>query len=137
VTAAPPNHVNEAGAAGSLAKDRPHLKHDFRQQPSGDAAERFRSWHEQETIASLRQAFGNEEATKAAVFLFVNRAYEAHMPESAIAEMFGKCIVQAGFREQHEEPAFAWLEHFAQIASAVHRDGVRPRFAIGVRCSWG
>jgi hypothetical protein len=43
------------------------------------------------------------------------------MPESQIGEMFGKCIVRPGFREQDEEPAFAWLEHFGQIAAATHR----------------
>jgi len=100
------------------------MKHDFRQQPSGAAAEQFCSWLEQETTASLRQSYGDGEATKSAISLFVNRAYEAHMLEAHIGEMFGKCIVRAGFREQDEEPAFAWLEHFGQLTSGVHNDGV-------------
>ena len=100
------------------------MKHDFRQQPSGAAAEQFCSWLEQETTASLRQSYGDGEATKSAISLFVNRAYEAHMPEAQIGEMFGKCIVRAGFREQDEEPAFAWLAHFGQLTSGVHDDGV-------------
>ena len=73
---------------------------------------------------SLRRSYGDGEATKCAIFLFVNRAYEVHMPEAQIGEMFGKCIVRAGFREQDEEPAFAWLAHFGQLTSGVHDDGV-------------
>jgi len=46
------------------------------------------------------------------------------MLEAQIGEMFGKCIVRAGFREQDEEPAFAWLAHFGQLTSGVHDDGV-------------
>jgi hypothetical protein len=97
------------------------MKHDFRQQPSGEAAECFCSWLKEETTASLRRSYG--EATKSAIFLLVNRAYEAHMPEPQIGEMFGKRIVQAGFLEQDEESAFAWLDHFSQLAAGVHGHG--------------
>jgi hypothetical protein len=83
------------------------MKHDFRLQSSGEAAERFCLWLEQETVAMLRRSYGDAEATKGAIFLFVNRAYESHMPEPKIGGMLGKCIVHAGFREQDEEPAFA------------------------------
>ncbi|HMF19794.1 MAG TPA: hypothetical protein VKE98_21495 [Gemmataceae bacterium] len=96
------------------------MKHDFRKQPDGKAAKRFCSWLEQETIDSLRRSYGDGEATKSAIFLFVNRAYEAHMPEAEIGELFGRCIVRAGFREEEEEPCFVWLEHFGQIAASVH-----------------
>jgi len=37
-----------------------------------------------------------------------------------IGDLFGRCIVRAGFQERDEEPAFAWLEHFGQIAKKVH-----------------
>ena len=96
------------------------MKHDFLVQRTGDAADRFCSWLEQETIDSLRRSHGDAEGTKAAIFLFVNRAYEAHMPESKIGEMFGVCIVRAGFSEADEEPAFALLEELGQLAAQVH-----------------
>jgi hypothetical protein len=96
------------------------MKHDFHTQPCDDAAERFCSWLEQETIESLRHSYGDGEATKSAIFLFVNRAYEAHMPEAQIGQTFGRCIVRAGYREQDEEPVFAWMDHFGQIAAKVH-----------------
>jgi hypothetical protein len=96
------------------------MKHDFRQQATGDAADRFRAWLERETINSLRHAYGNAEATKTSIFLFANRAYEAHMPEGEVGRLFGKCLVRAGFREDEEEPAIAWLEFFGVLAARVH-----------------
>jgi hypothetical protein len=96
------------------------MKHDFRAQPSGEAAERFRAWLEAETVDTLRRAYSDAEGTKGAIFLFVNRAFEAHLPEAEIPALFGTCIVRAGFQERDEEPAFAWLEHFCEIASRVH-----------------
>jgi hypothetical protein len=57
---------------------------------------------------------------KALVFLFVNRAHEAHLPESQIAEVFGKSIVHGGLSESNSESALDLLEMLAQLASAVH-----------------
>jgi hypothetical protein len=99
------------------------MVHDFSKQPTGSAADEFRTWIEHETIDTLRRSYGNAEATKTAIFLFVNRAYEAHMPDPEIAELFGKCIVRAGFREEDEEPAFDWLDFFGQLAAKVHGRG--------------
>lgn len=96
------------------------MKHDFRTQSSGDEADNYCLWLEQETVESLRRTYGDVEATKNAIFLYVNRAYESHMPEAQIGGVFGKCIVRAGFREQDEEPAYAWLEFFGQLAAKVH-----------------
>lgn len=96
------------------------MKHDFRLHPSGESADRFSSWLEQESFESLRRSYGDGEATKSAMFLFVNRAYETHMSDDQVGAIFGKCVVRAGFREQDEEAAFAWLEHFAQFAAKLH-----------------
>ena len=98
------------------------MKHDFRNRTDGAEADRFRGWLERETVDSLRRGCGDGEATKAAIFLFVNCAYEAHMPEPEIGALFGRCVVQAGLNEEEEGPAFVWLEQFAAIAEGVHRD---------------
>jgi hypothetical protein len=98
------------------------MKHDFRNRTDEAEADRFRCWLEQETVDSLRRGYGDSEATKAAIFLFVNRAHEAHMPAPEIGAFFGGCVVGAGFREEDEGPAFDWLEHFAAIAEGVHGD---------------
>ncbi len=96
------------------------MKHNFLLEPTGDAANRFCYWLEQETIDSLRRTHGNNEATKSAVFLFVNRAYEARMSAAMIGEMFGTCIVRAGHSEHDEELDFRLLEEFGQLAAKVH-----------------
>jgi hypothetical protein len=97
-----------------------NMKHDFRKRPSGESADRFALWLEQETIESLRRSMGDGEAIKSAIFLFVIRAYEAHMTDDQVGGMFGKCFVRAGFPEQDEEAAYAWLEFFGQLAAKVH-----------------
>jgi len=96
------------------------MKHDFRTEPDGTEATRFREWLEGETTGALKRDYGDGEATKATVFLFVNRAYEAHMPEEEIAGLFAKCVVRAGYREEDEEAVFSWLDAFGQIAKGVH-----------------
>ena len=96
------------------------MEHDFRQQ-EGEAADRFLSWLEQETIDHLRRCVGDPEAMKGAIFLYANRAYESHMPGEQIGALFGKALVRAGGAQEDEEAAFDLLEHFAQIAQATHR----------------
>ena len=92
------------------------MKHNFREQPQGEAAERFLSWLERETIDALQRSLGDPEGTRAAIFLYANRVHEAGMPEREIGALFGKCVVRAGFNEEDEGPAFDLLEFFSQIA---------------------
>jgi hypothetical protein len=96
------------------------MKHDFANSTDKAADERFRAWLEAETIDGLRRSYGDPEGTKTTIFLFVNRAYEAHMPEELIGKTFGKCIVRAGYREEDEAPALDWLEFLGGIARQVH-----------------
>jgi len=96
------------------------MTYDFKTSLVGAAADRFLAWFEAETVDELQRAYGDGDATKGTIFLYVNRAYESHMPERMIAEMFGKCIVRAGYREEDEEPASAWFESLAAIARKVH-----------------
>jgi hypothetical protein len=96
------------------------MKHNFPEQPDGANADRFLAWLEAETIDFLKRSIGDPETTRAAIFLFVNRAYEAHMPEDKIGAMFGKCFVRAGFPEEDEDAAFHLLDFFGQIASRTH-----------------
>ena len=96
------------------------MKHDFRKEPMGADADRFCEWLLAETTTALARDYGHAESTKASIFLFVNRAFESHMPEDRIAEIFGKSIVRAGFQEHEQEPAFDWFELFAGIARGVY-----------------
>ncbi len=101
------------------------MKHDFRKHRSGAEGQRFLFWLENETTHLMRRSYGDAEATKSAIFLFANRAYKAHMPETEIGELFGRCIAQAGFPAEDDEATFAWLEHFSEIAAKIHRDSGR------------
>ena len=96
------------------------MKHDFASSTDKLADERFLSWLEAETSDGLRRSYGDGDGTKTMIFLFVNRAYEAHMPESLIGESFGKCVVRAGYREDDEGPAFDLLEFLGAIARGAH-----------------
>ena len=69
----------------------------------------------------LRRSIGDAEGLKTTIFLYVNRAYEAHMQEEEIGELFGRCFVQAGFGEEDEDFAFNTLEFLGEIAKNVHR----------------
>src|SRR4051794_37116717 len=64
--------------------DSPFPKHDFSREPTGEAADHFRLWLEDQTIDMLRRTIGDAEGIKTAIFLFVNRAYEAKMPDREI-----------------------------------------------------
>jgi hypothetical protein len=95
-------------------------KHDFRIEPRGEAADRFRAWLENETIEDLRRCHGDAEGLKTMIFLYVNRAYEAHMPDEEIGKLFGKCFVRAGFGQQDQDFAFDMLQFLGDIAKQVH-----------------
>jgi hypothetical protein len=96
------------------------LKHDFRREPTGQKAEQFKLWLRDETIKTLNRGHSDMESLKTSMFLFVNRAYEAHMPDQDIAEIIGVAIVRAGYSEAQEEVAFDWLDQFGPIAKATH-----------------
>lgn len=99
------------------------MQHDFLDNPAGHGAEAFCHRLLSETTAALTRDYGNAGATKASIFMFVNRAFEAHLPESKIAEIFGVAVVRAGYREDDEPAAFAWLDVFAPVARAVYGAG--------------
>jgi hypothetical protein len=96
------------------------MKHDFREQPKGPAADRFREWLQSETVSMLGQSLGDPERTRSAIFLFVNRAYEARMDEREIGAIFGKSFAAAGHPESDEDAAFDLLELLARVAKRTH-----------------
>ena len=55
------------------------------------------------------------------VFLAVNRAYEAQLPERDIARCFGTAVARAGISEDEEGAVFDLFEAMAEIASRVHQ----------------
>jgi hypothetical protein len=96
------------------------MKHDFSTSTDSASGERFLAWFEAETVNDLRRSYGDGEGAKATIFQFVNRAFESRMPEQLIGELFGKCVVRAGYREEDEGPAFDLLEFFGEIARRAY-----------------
>lgn len=99
------------------------MKHDYRSDPNSDQARSFLSWLESETTNALRSDYGDVEALKSSVFLHVNRAYEAGLPDGLIGQIFGRCIAVSGYSEEEQESVFDLLESFAAIAKTVHSAG--------------
>ena len=99
------------------------MKHDYRSDPNSDKAQSFLSWLESETADALQSDYGNVEALKSSVFLYVNRAYEAGLPDGLVGQIFGRSIAKAGYTEAEQDSVFDLLESFAATAKTVHSAG--------------
>ncbi len=97
------------------------MKHDFRSDPDSEQASEFLDWLEAETISGLKRGFGDWEGVEFYVFLYVNRAYEAGVPEKVIGDIFGRSLVRAGYGDAEIETALDILEFFADTAREVHQ----------------
>tara|TARA_R110002111_G_scaffold129372_5_gene194047 strand:- start:669 stop:968 length:300 start_codon:yes stop_codon:yes gene_type:complete len=98
------------------------MKHDFRKEPIGQTADQFTDWLLAETTNALKRDYGDVEAVKSTMFMFVNRVCESHMPEKLIAQILGKSIAQAGYSEQEEGVLFDMYEMYEPVARKVHKD---------------
>jgi hypothetical protein len=96
------------------------MKYDYRSDPDSDEAQSFLSWLEAETSNALRDDYGNIEAVKSSVFLYVNRAYEAGLPDSLVGKILGSCVATAGYNEAEQEVMFELLESLTATAKLVH-----------------
>jgi len=96
------------------------MKFDKRKNHSGDALNDFLFWLENETTSCLNRSHGNGEMVKACMFLYTNRANEAHLDEELIYQIIGKCIGRAGYSEQEESYAFDMFEPLHSLALQVH-----------------
>ncbi|MFK7955449.1 MAG: hypothetical protein AB8B96_05080 [Lysobacterales bacterium] len=99
------------------------MKHNYRTDPNSDNAQLFLSWLETETVKTLRSDYGNLDAVKSSTFLYVNRAYEAGLPDDIVGHIFGKCISKAGYSEAEQDIVFDLLETLATTAKGVHSVG--------------
>jgi hypothetical protein len=65
------------------------MKFNARVDSSPDAKRAFVAWLVDGTTSSLRKVAGDVEALKAAVFLYLNRAYEAGLHAEEITDLLG------------------------------------------------
>lgn len=101
------------------------MKHDFPSDCDSDSAQAFINWLESETVSARRRGRNNADAEslKASVFLYVNRAYEAGLPDNVVGGTFGRCIARAGYTEEEQDSVFDLLESLADVDRAVHNAG--------------
>ena len=60
------------------------MKHDYRKDPDSADAQGFLHWLEEQASEHLERDFGNADATRGSIFLFVNRACEAGLPDRLV-----------------------------------------------------
>ena len=96
------------------------MKCDFRTERDDGKRDEFCTWLRDEVIADLRSNYGDRERTKTALFLFANRACEAHLPDAMIGEIIGVAVARAGYFEREQAAVFDWVELFVETARRVH-----------------
>lgn len=94
----------------------PAMKHDFSQDPSSTDAEAFKAWLLAETVSGFHADRHDPERQKATVFLFVNRACEAKIPDNILAQIYGTAVVRGRLTPAEEDISYDWLEAFVDIA---------------------
>jgi hypothetical protein len=78
---------------------------DYQKDDSQDSLQEFVEWLQKETISILSRSKGDTDSIRSAIFLFVNRAMEAHLPDDIIGEVLGVSIIRGGLNQAEEELA--------------------------------
>ena len=105
---------------------------EFDDRTSHDPADRlaFIDWLVSEAVSGLLRSRANREALRAVLFLYLNRAYEAHLNPDLIAALIGSsqdCILdRAGLTGDEEEAVLDAYETLAPIIEAMYGDAERP-----------
>ena len=98
------------------------MKFDARVSTSSDDRARFIGWLSSETESNLRRAreHADPEQVKSSLFLYANRAFEAHLPEAEVSQLIGQLVARAGYSEAETENVLDMFELFAQVAAGTH-----------------
>jgi hypothetical protein len=100
------------------------MKFDARTDSSPERKSAFVAWLLEETTSSLRRAAADAEALKTAVFLYLNRAYEAGLPADEITDLLGvgpqSALSRASLSKKDEEAVFAAFDLFDELTEKVY-----------------
>ena len=107
------------------------MKFDARSDASPEKKEAFTAWLVAETASMLRRAAGDSEALKAAVFLYLNRAYEAGLQPNEVTDLLGigpkSAMSLAALVKKDEESVLAAFDALDALAEAVHSSGPKKK----------
>jgi len=100
------------------------MKFDVRSDSSPEKRNAFVAWLVGETALTLTRSAGNPEGLKAAVFLYLNRAYEARLPADEITDLLGigpaSAMSHASLSKKDEESVLAAFDELDELIEAVH-----------------
>jgi hypothetical protein len=100
------------------------MKSEPNQSPSPEKRNAFVAWLVDETVSAFVRAAGDREALKAAVFLFLNRAYEAGLAADEITDLLGigpkSAMSRASLSKTDEEAVFAAFDELDELIESVH-----------------
>ncbi len=65
------------------------MKYNSRTERDNEKHSEFKNWLIKETVSGLKNSRGKPEEIKSCIFLFLNRAYEAHLDPDEIVNMLG------------------------------------------------
>ncbi|RPI78517.1 MAG: hypothetical protein EHM45_06255 [Desulfobacteraceae bacterium] len=99
------------------------MKYDSKAQHNELKHSEFKEWLANETVSALIVSKGKPEEIKACVFLFLNRAYEAHLDADEIVELLGiqkpSIIDMAGLQGEDEETVLSSYELLDPVISKI------------------
>ena len=102
------------------------MRFDARNNPDPVAKQAFIEWLSGETVSGLQRGPDDRESFRGVVFLYLNRAYEAHLDPDLITDLFGvspgNVLSRAGMSKAAEAMA---LEAFAELDAMVEQTWAR------------
>lgn len=100
------------------------MKYDAKAMQSEDKHAEFIEWLAKETASGLRGAKGNSEQIKSCVFLFLHRAYEAHLDPDEVVDLLGvkepNIIDMAELYGADEDAVLSFYELLDPIISQIY-----------------
>ena len=100
------------------------MKYDARTEQNTDKHSEFKNWLISETVSGLKKSSGKPEEIKSCIFLFLNRAYEAHLDPDEIVNMLGAATPSimdlAEYKGADEEAVLSSYELLDPTISQTH-----------------
>ena len=102
------------------------MNYNVRRDAPSKTKEEFVAWLLDETVSMLQRSAGNGEALKGAVFLFLNRAYEAGIPADQITDMLGigakSALSRAALGKEDEQSVLNAFDALDGVVEAVYSE---------------